>query len=139
MNSLRLRLNNNIRAIARRPWLLFAICSFLFFSINSFANANEFIEKETAVVRIMNKAAGKARTATVGVGKKFEFEKLEMVVRSCKASVPFAAQDNFMFIEVAKKSSAEAKRIFSGWMTASEPGDNPLQDADYDLWLIGCE
>ncbi|MCL2017396.1 MAG: DUF2155 domain-containing protein [Alphaproteobacteria bacterium] len=111
-------------------------------------SANEFIDKNTAVIRIMNKAAGRARSITIPVGRKTEFEKLEILIRSCKSTAPFAAQDNFMFIEIAKKSvagrdsgnnAANATQIFSGWMIASAPGDNPLQDAEYDLWLVECE
>ncbi|MCL1786080.1 MAG: DUF2155 domain-containing protein [Alphaproteobacteria bacterium] len=116
--------------------MLYALCSI---SINSFANANEFIDKDTAVVRVMDKASGRARTLTIPVGKRTEFEKLEILARSCKGTQPFAARDNFMFVEITKKSSAAARQIFSGWMTASAPGDNPLQDPDYDVWLIECQ
>ena len=42
----------------------------------------------------------------------------------------------FMFIEIDKSDEG---KIFSGWMSANEPGDNPLQNADYDLWLVKCE
>ena len=39
-----------------------------------------------------------------------------------------------MFIEISQDS-----KIFSGWMSHNEPGNNPLQHPDYDLWLVGCE
>jgi len=110
-------------------------------SINSFAAANEFIDGETAVIRVMDKVSGRARTITAPVGQRTEFEKLEIMVRTCKSTQPFAAQDNFMFVEIAKRFTAntQPRRIFSGWMTASAPGDNPLQDPEYDLWLIECK
>jgi hypothetical protein len=100
--------------------------------------APEYIEKSAAVVRIMNKAAGRAATATVPVGRAAEYEKLEIIVRSCKETPPFERKDYFMFVEINKKAGDNA-RLFSGWMTANEPGVNPLQDADYDLWLVRCE
>ena len=43
-----------------------------------------FVERGAAVVRIMNKAAGKSQTVTIPVGRATEFEKLTMTVRSCK-------------------------------------------------------
>lgn len=99
-------------------------------------NANAYVDKSNAVVRIMNKAAGKVQTVTLPVGKDAEIEKLSFVVRSCKQTDPFQAENFFAFIEMSKKSEG---KIFSGWMNANEPGENPLQNADYDVWLVKCE
>lgn len=96
--------------------------------------ADAYVEREAAVVRIMNKAAGKAQTVTLPVGKKARFEKLDLMVRSCKQTDPFQAEDFFMFIEISQEN-----KIFSGWMSKNAPGDNPLQHPDYDLWLVKCE
>ncbi|MCL2537981.1 MAG: DUF2155 domain-containing protein [Alphaproteobacteria bacterium] len=111
----------------------------LIFSIFIFsaANANEYINRETAVVRIMNKAAGRAQMVNIPVGIDTEFDKLKILVRDCKQSEPYAALDYFAFVQIWK--SPQNARIFSGWMTASEPGENPMQDADFDLWLLRCE
>jgi hypothetical protein len=116
-------------------------CALAFgFSANA-ASAYErgTIPKQTAVVKIMNKAAGKAQTLSLAVGREYEYDKLRIMARSCQASAPYSAQDNFMFARIEKKSAGAAAEIFSGWMVASDPGYNPLQDADYDLWLIKCE
>ncbi|MBN1324693.1 MAG: DUF2155 domain-containing protein [Alphaproteobacteria bacterium] len=106
------------------------------FLFASLSDANAYIEKKTAVVRIMNKAAGKSQTITIPVRKQTNFEKLTLTVRTCKQTDPFQPEDFFMFIEILKKSEG---RIFSNWMSRNEPGDNPLQNADYDLWLVKCE
>lgn len=98
----------------------------------------EYIDRSTAVIRIMNKAAGRATTATVPIGRSAEYEKLDLIIRSCKETPPFERKEHFMFIEINKKTAGDA-RVFSGWMSANDPGDNPLQDADYDLWLVRCE
>ncbi len=99
-------------------------------------NASAYIDRQNAVIRIMNKAAGKVQIVTLPVGKEVQYEKLNMMARACKQTDPFDAEDFFMFIEVSK---SDAGKIFSGWMSANEPGDNPLQNADYDLWLVTCE
>jgi len=124
---------NNFSRIYALCFMLYA----LFFSITSFAAANEFIEKNTAVVRIMNKAAGRAHTVNITVGRETQFDKLKILIRDCKQSDPYSALDYFAFAQIWKKPSDA--RIFSGWMVASEPGENPLQDADFDLWLVRCE
>ena len=98
--------------------------------------ANAYIDKENAVVKIMNKAAGKVQTVNLPVGQNTMFEKLNIIVRSCKQNDPFDAENFFAFVEIEKNTEG---KIFSGWMNANEPGDNPLQNADYDVWLVKCE
>ncbi len=102
------------------------------------SGAHAYVEKQTAYVRVMNKAAGKAQTVSIPVGQHMEFEKLNIVVKTCKQTDPFQPEDFWAFVEISKKSDDNAK-IFSGWMSRNEPGNNPLQDADYDVWLTKCE
>ncbi len=99
-------------------------------------NANAYIDKEYAVVNVLNKAAGKVQTIQVPVGYAVEYEKLDITVQTCKQTDPFDAKNFFMFIEISKLGDGE---IFSGWMNRNEPGENPLQNEDYDLWLVECE
>lgn len=100
------------------------------------APAVAYIEHDNAVLRIMNKAAGKAYTITAPVGKDTSFEKLHFTVRTCKQTDPFQAEDFLVFVEI---SHASSDVIFSNWMSRNEPGRNPLQNADYDVWLVKCE
>ncbi len=113
--------------------------AFLLFVFGVFVvmhSANAYIEKDTAVVRIMNKAAGKTQTVKIPVGRPAEFEKLLITVQTCKQTDPFQAENFHAFIEISTVSNGQ---IFGGWMNRNEPGDNPLQNADYDLWLVQCE
>lgn len=98
------------------------------------SHAHAYVDRDVAVLRVMNKAAGKAMTVRVPVGRSASFEKLDLVVRTCKQTDPFQAEDFFAFIEISK-----GDKIFSGWMSKSAPGDNPLQHPDYDVWLVKCE
>lgn len=110
------------------------IAMFAVLGLMSVSPADAYIDRENAVVRIMNKAAGKTQTVTIPVGRTSSFEKLTMTVRTCKQSDPFQAEDFFMFIEISQQD-----QIFSGWMRRNEPGHNPLQHPDYDVWLVKCE
>lgn len=98
--------------------------------------ARAYTDRGTAVIGIMNKAAGKTQTVSIPVGRTAEFEKLNIHVRACKQTDPFDAEDFFMFVEVATRADG---KIFSNWMSRNNPGDRPLQNADYDLWLVRCE
>lgn len=100
------------------------------------APANAYVDRATAIVRIMNKAAGKVQTLALPVGQTVAFEKLNLTARSCKQTDPFDAENFFMFIDIDKGGEG---RIFGNWIDRNEPGDRPLQDADYDLWLVRCE
>lgn len=98
--------------------------------------ANAYVDRTNAIIRIMDKTAGKVQNVTLPVGQTAQYGKLNMTVRACKQTDPFDAEDFFMFIEIDKTNDG---KIFSGWMSANEPGDNPLQNADYDVWLVKCE
>lgn len=115
-------------------WMFLFIVPCFYLSVLNPANA--YIEKKTAIVKVLNKAAGKTQTLSLPVGKTTEYEKLKLTVRSCKQTDPFQPEDFFMFVEISKNNEG---KIFSNWMSRNEPGVDPLQNADYDLWLVNCE
>ena len=94
-----------------------------------------YVNRQTAVVNILDKTSGKNRVFSVPVGKTSNHEKLTFTVRSCKQTDPFQPENAYMFIEISQNN----RQIFSGWMNKNEPGENPLQNADYDMWLLRCE
>ncbi len=106
----------------------------LFLLSNSSAFA--YVEKDYAVLRVMNKAAGKTQIVPVKVNQTKHYDGLNITVRNCKQSDPFDAENFFAFLEIYTKTD---ERIFSGWMNRNEPGQNPLQDDTYDVWLEKCE
>lgn len=99
------------------------------------SNANAYVDRQNAVISIMDKAAGKTHVVSVPVAQESKYEKLSFIVRTCKQTDPFQAENAFMFIEISQNNDL----IFSGWMNKNEPGENPLQNADYDMWLVRCE
>ncbi len=98
--------------------------------------AAAYVNRDVAVVRVMNKDAGKVYEVKIPVGDEAQFEKLFVNVRACMQSDPFDAEDFWGFFEI---SEMDKGRIFSNWMSRNEPGQNPLQHPDYDVWLVKCE
>lgn len=96
--------------------------------------ASAYVDKTNAIIRILNKDAGKVTEHAVRIGQNMQFEKLNITVRSCKQSDPFDAEDYFAFLEIFDGDN----QVFGGWMTKNEPGQNPLQHPDYDVWLVKC-
>ena len=105
---------------------------FLFSNPPAFA----YIEQDNAIIRVMNKPAGKTQVVPVRVGESIQHDGLTITVRNCKKSDPFEAENFFVFLEIYTKTDG---RIFSGWMNRNEPGQNPLQDDTYDVWIEKCE
>lgn len=113
---------------------ILAICGLC--AVAVMGRADAYIDHQTAVVRVLNKAAGKAQTVRVPVGYSVSFEKLGIGARACKQTDPFDAENYFAFIEIF---DTNANQVFGGWMNRNEPGNNPLQNPDYDVWLVSCE
>lgn len=101
-----------------------------------FGNAYAYTNRNTVVIQVMNKAAGKTQTLNISVGEMVSFEKLNIVARTCKQSDPFDAENYYAFIEISKSDGA---KIFSNWMDRNNPGKRPVQNPDYDVWLVKCE
>lgn len=98
--------------------------------------ANAYVDKINAVIRILNKDAGKVSKHNIALNQAFQFEKLNIVVRTCKQSDPFDAENFWAFVEI---NDIDGTRLFANWMNRNEPGENPLQHADYDVWLVKCD
>lgn len=113
--------------------LCLMIIPLFLFSIQS---AFAYIEQDTAIIRVMDKVAGKTQSLSIKVGSDIKYDGLNIKVQNCKKSDPFDAENFFAFLEIYTKSE---ERIFSGWMNRNEPGQNPLQDDIYDVWVERCE
>lgn len=95
-----------------------------------------FTERKNATLRVMNKAAGKTQTIVAPINEKVEFEKISIVVRSCRQSDPFDAENFYAFTEIRR---ADGDLIYSNWLNRNSPSINPVQNADYDVWVVKCE
>jgi len=98
--------------------------------------AHAYIDRDIAVLQIMNKAAGKTQTISVNVNSPVAFEKLNLTVRACKQSDPFDAENFYAFTEITKNGT---EKIYGNWLDRNNPGKNPVQNPDYDVWLVRCE
>lgn len=95
-----------------------------------------YINRNTATLRVMDKAAGKTRTLDATVGVPVRVEKMSILVRTCKQSDPFDPEDFYAFVEITKSDNT---KIYGNWMNRNNPGDRPLQNPDYDVWLVECK
>ena len=99
--------------------------------------AEAYTNRNTATIQILDKAAGKTQTLTVPIDQEVVFEKLSIKVRTCKQSDPFKAENFYAFVEISRVG--EGTKIYGNWMDRNNPGRNPVQNPDYDAWLVKCE
>ena len=99
------------------------------------ANNDDFKKLDNAIVQVLTKQSGRTQTITIPNGQPTEFEKITITVRECLTTDEFLPEDFFMLADISKNNHI----IFSGWQSRNEPGQNPLQDPDHDLWLVRCE
>ena len=52
-----------------------------------------YIEKDVAIIRIMDKASGKTQTAELPIGKTLNFDGINIIAKNCKQSDPFDAEN----------------------------------------------
>lgn len=112
--------------------LLFVMPLFLF----SVVSAHAYIDKSVATVTVMDKTAGKTQNYQIPVGTTFDVDKLTITIKSCKQTDPFQAADSFAFVQIKDDTD---KTVFSNWMSRNNPGAHPLQNPEYDVWLVDCE
>ncbi|MCL2629857.1 MAG: DUF2155 domain-containing protein [Alphaproteobacteria bacterium] len=97
------------------------------------------VKKDFALVRVLDKTSGRTRQLRLPVGQTSNFEKLDITVKTCLAAPEFQPEDYSAFFQINKTGNDNREsRVFSGWMLQSSPGANPLEDENYDLWLVKC-
>ncbi|MDR1697286.1 MAG: DUF2155 domain-containing protein [Rickettsiales bacterium] len=111
-----------------------SLCHFVTLSLFALCANAATVPMNNAELVLLNKASGKTATISAPVGTPVKHDKLEITVRACHTNEPFAPADDFAFVEI----ETGGEQIFSGWMIRSNPGYNPVQNADYDVWIKGC-
>ena len=96
------------------------------------------------VLRGLDKVTARTRDFEVEIGETAQFGALSITAQYCRKRPPEETPEIYAFFEVVDRRTdgfgvdAEGETIFSGWMFASRPAQNPLEHAVYDFWVIDC-
>ena len=96
------------------------------------------------VLRGLDKVTARTRDFEIVIGETEQFGALSITARYCRKRPPEETPEIYAFFEVVDRRTdgfgvdAEGETIFSGWMFASRPAQNPLEHAVYDFWVIDC-
>ena len=73
------------------------------------------------------------------VGQSYKFGVLDIFVERCVFSKPTYKPESLAFIIINDNSDRLSEVKFNGWMFASSPALNALQDSVYDLSILDCK
>jgi hypothetical protein len=99
----------------------------------------ERISNPVAVFAGLDKITGRIISFDVYIDETVQFGALQVTPRVCYSRPPTEEPLTDAFVEVDEIGlNRTVKRIFTGWMFASSPGLNAVDNAVYDVWLKDC-
>jgi hypothetical protein len=105
------------------------------------AKADEKGVRRSVIMGGLDKITARSFRFEAPVGSTVKFKKLLITARTCYVRPPEETPETAVFVEVNEpppQGGDELRRLFSGWMFASSPGLNALENPVYDVWVIGC-
>ena len=116
--------------------LIFVLLLFVFPKI---ALSSQWIEGNKLVIQGLDKITARIQTFEVDVGQKYKFGVLDIFVERCVFSKPVFKPESLAFIKINDNSDRLSEVKFKGWMFASSPALNALENSVYDLSILACK
>ena len=120
----------------KRINLIFVII-FVFFPKIAFSS--QWIEGNKLVIQGLDKITARIKTFEVDVGQTHKFGMLDIFVERCVFSKPIFKPESLAFIKIKDNSDRLSEVKFSGWMFASSPALNALENPVYDVSILACK
>ena len=116
--------------------LIFALLLFVFPKI---LFSSQWIEGNKLVIQGLDKITARIETFEVVVGQKHKFGVLDIFVERCIFSKPIFKPESLAFIKIKDNSDRLSEVKFNGWMFASSPALNALENPVYDVSILACK
>ena len=116
--------------------LIFVIIFVLFPNI---LFSSQWIEGNKLVIQGLDKITARIKTFEVDVGQTHKFGMLDIFVERCVFSKPIFKPESLAFIKIKDNSDRLSEVKFSGWMFASSPALNALENPVYDISILACK
>ena len=117
--------------------LLKVLIILLLFQNLNFVRAEE-IEKQTAILKLLDKTTNKVFQKKINPNQPTSWESLVVEVYACYSSPPNEIPEDYVLLEIKDTLSKKKEYIYRGWMISSSPNVTPLEHPIYDLWLVDC-
>ena len=101
--------------------------------------ASSWVEGNKVVIQGLDKITARIETFEVFVGQNHKFGVLDIFVERCVFSKPIFKPESLAFIRINDNSDRFSEVKFEGWMFASSPALNALENSVYDLSILACK
>ena len=101
--------------------------------------ASPWIEGNKIVIQGLDKITARIETFEVPVGQTYKFGVLDIFVERCVFSKPIYKPESLAYIKINDNSDRFSEVKFKGWMFASSPALNALENSVYDLSILACK
>ena len=119
------------------PLNLFITIIFLIISKTTFAS--QWIEGNRVVIQGLDKITARIKTFEVEVSKTHKFGVLDIFVERCVFSKPIFKPESLAYVRIKDNSDRLSEVKFKGWMFASSPALNALENSVYDISVLACK
>nr|WP_253913295.1 DUF2155 domain-containing protein [Pseudoruegeria sp. HB172150] len=89
-----------------------------------------------AVLRGLDKLTGSVEDMTLAPGESGGFGRLQVTLGECRYPEDNPSGDAYAYVVI--RMSGEEVPAFEGWMIASSPALNAMDDPRYDVWVLRC-
>ena len=88
----------------------------------------------------LDKVTARVSTFEARIGETVRFGTLEIQPRYCDRAPPEEPPESKAFLDIYEARTGEQRAdIFHGWMFASSPALNSLENPVYDVWVLDCK
>ena len=120
-----------------RPFHL--LTAFIFLLISKITFASQWIEGNKVVIQGLDKITARIKTFEVNVSQTYKFGVLDIFVERCVFSKPIFKPESLAYIRIKDNSDRLSEVKFKGWMFASSPALNALENSVYDISILACK
>lgn len=95
--------------------------------------------ERVATLGLLEKRTTRTRFVDLRPGQSTSFGPLTIALRACESSPPWDEPLTGAFVQIDERGrDGTVRRIFSGWLFSPLVALNPLEHADYDVWVSSC-
>ena len=91
------------------------------------------------VIQGLDKITARIETFEVDVLQTYKFGVLDIYVERCIFSKPIFMPESLAYISIKDNTDRLSEVKFKGWMFASSPALNALENSVYDISILACK
>ena len=111
----------------------------IFISFSKTTLASQWIEGNRLVIQGLDKITARIKTFEVDISQTYKFGVLDIFVERCVFSKPIFKPESLAYIRIKDNSDRLSEVKFKGWMFASSPALNALENSVYDISILACK